>query len=104
MFRISVIYPAGEGKKFDLDYYTTKHLPLVESRLKGFGLVRWEVDKGVAGGTPGSDAPFVAMGHLYFNAPSEFEKGMAAHGKELLGDVPNYTNIQPQVQIAEIVK
>ena len=104
MFRISVMYPAGDGKKFDLHYYTTKHMPLVESRLKGFGLVRWEVDKGVAGGTPGSDAPFVAMAHLYFNTPAEFEKGMATHGKELLGDIPNYTNIQPQVQIAEIVK
>jgi uncharacterized protein (TIGR02118 family) len=104
MFRISVLYPAGEGKKFDLGYYTTKHMPLVETRLKSFGLLRWEVDKGVGGGAPGSDAPFVATGHLYFNAPGEFEKGIAAHGKEILGDVPNYTNIQPQIQIAEIVK
>jgi uncharacterized protein (TIGR02118 family) len=79
-------------------------MPLVETRLKGFGLVRWEVDMGVAGGTPGSDAPFVAMGHLYFKAPAEFEKGMAIHRKELLGDVPNYTNVQPQVQIGEMVK
>jgi hypothetical protein len=28
---------------------------------------------------------------------------MGQHGKELLGDVPNFTNIQPQIQISEII-
>jgi hypothetical protein len=28
---------------------------------------------------------------------------MGAHGKEIMGDVPNYTDIRPQVQISEIV-
>lgn len=46
MVRISVLYPAGEGKKFDVDY---------------------------------------------------------VHGKEIIADIPNYTNIQPQIQIREIV-
>jgi len=25
------------------------------------------------------------------------------HGREIMGDVPNYTDIQPQFQISEIV-
>lgn len=103
MFRISVLYPTGPAKKFDLQYYRTKHMPLVEQRLKPFGLRRWEVDRGVQGGAPGSTAPFVAAGHLYFDALADFQKGIDAHGKELFGDVPNYTDIAPQVQIAEIV-
>lgn len=103
MVRISVIYPNQPGKKFDLDYYTGKHMPLVEQRLRGYGLVRWEVDKGLAGGAPGSPAPFVAVGHIYFQQLADFQKGIGAHGQELFGDVPNYTDIEPQVQIAEIV-
>ena len=26
MIRVSVMYPSGEGKKFDYDYYVNKHM------------------------------------------------------------------------------
>ena len=103
MIRVTVLYPAGDGKKFDVDYYKNKHMKLVSDRLKPFGLVRTEVDKGVAGGAPGSAAPYVAIGHVYVNSLDGFQKGMGQHGKEIMGDVPNYTNIQPQIQISEII-
>jgi uncharacterized protein (TIGR02118 family) len=103
MVRITVLYPAGEGKKFDHDYYVKKHMTLVSQRLKPFGLIRTEVDKGVAGGAPGAPAPYVAVGHVYFSKLADFQKGMGEHGKEIMGDVPNYTNIQPQIQISEII-
>ena len=103
MFRISVFYPGGKGKKFNLAYYTDKHMPLVKARLQSFGLVRYEVDKGLAGGAPGSEAPFTCAGHLYFKSIEDFQKGMAAHGAEIMADVPKYTDIQPQIQISEIV-
>jgi len=102
MIRVSVLYPMGEGKKFDAAYYMQKHMSLVRERLKGLGLVRAEVDKGVAGGAPGAPAPFVYIAHLYFNSIADFQKAMGAHGKEIMADVPNYTNIQPQVQVSEI--
>src|SRR3989442_466365 len=103
MVRITVLYPAGEGKKFDHDYFVRKHLALVRERLGKFGLVRTEADKGVAGGAPGAPAPYVAVAHVYFNRVADFQKGMGEHGKEIMGDIPNYTNIQPQVQISEII-
>lgn len=103
MIRISVLYPNETGKKFDHDYYKNKHMKLVGERLKPFGLIRYEVDKGVAGGAPGSPAPFVGVCHIYFNALTDFQKGMGEHGKELMADIPNYTNIQAQIQISEIV-
>jgi hypothetical protein len=28
---------------------------------------------------------------------------MGAHGKEIVADIPNYTDIQPTIQISEIV-
>jgi uncharacterized protein (TIGR02118 family) len=98
-----VLYPNQPGKRFDHTYYAQKHLPMVMNRLKGFGMLRYEVDKGLAGGSPGAPAPFVAACHLHFNAAGEFQKGIAANGKEIMGDIPNYTDIAPQIQISEVV-
>lgn len=103
MIRVSVLYPAKESAKFDHAYYAQKHMRMVGDRLKGSGLIRYEVDKGVAGGAPGQPAPYVAVCHLYFNALEDFQKGIKEHGKEIMGDVPNYTTIQPVMQISEIV-
>jgi uncharacterized protein (TIGR02118 family) len=103
MVRITVLYPNEAGKKFDLEYYRNRHMKLVTDRLKSFGLIRTEVDKGVAGGAPGAPAPYVCIGHVYFNALADFQKGMGSHGKEIMADIPNYTNIQPQIQISEVV-
>ena len=103
MIRVSVLYPQGEGKKFDATYYIQKHVPLGRERLGGLRLVRAEVDRGVAGGAPGAPAPYVYIAHLYFNLVAHFQKSMGVHGKEIMGDVANYTNIPLQVQIGEIV-
>ncbi|OGK97794.1 MAG: ethyl tert-butyl ether degradation protein EthD [Candidatus Rokubacteria bacterium RIFCSPHIGHO2_12_FULL_73_22] len=103
MVRISVMYPSGEGKTFDVDYYAKKHMALVRARLGTLGLLRIEVDRGLAGGAPGAPAPFACIGHIYFNTVEEFQKAMAPHGKELFADVPNFTNITPQVQISEVL-
>lgn len=103
MFRVSVMYAAKDGGKFDFDYYAKKHMTLVRERLGSFGLQRVEVDKGLAGGAPGQAAPYVCSGHLYWNSLEDFQRGMKAHGKELMGDVPNFTNLTPQMQISEIL-
>jgi uncharacterized protein (TIGR02118 family) len=103
MIRVTVLYPNEGGKRFDHDYYAGKHLPMVMDRLKGSGMTRYEVDRGLAGGGPGAPPPFVAACHLYFNTAAEFEKGIGAHGAEIMRDIPNYTDISPQIQISEIV-
>ena len=77
MVRITVLYPNEAGKTFD--------------------------HKGQAGGAPGTPAPYVALGHVYFDRAEDFAKGMGQHGKEIMADIPNYTNIQPQIQISEII-
>lgn len=73
MVRISVLDPNEPGKKFDHGYDVNTHPKFIRDRLAGFGLIRTEMDSGVAGGAPGSSAPYVA------------------------------TNIQAQMQIGEIV-
>ncbi len=103
MIRMSVMYPAGPGKKFDYDYYAQKHMGLVRQRWAGMGLAKIEVDRGVAGGAPGSAAPYACVGHVYFHSLGDLQNATTAHGKELFADVPNFTDITPQVQISEII-
>ena len=99
MFRISVLYPNQPGKKFDLDYYVNKHIPLAEGLLRPGGLVKVEVDRAAD-----ANAPFIAVAHLYFNSVDDFQKAFAVHAAEFIADSLNYTDIPLQVQISEIVK
>ena len=100
MIRVSVFYPSGG--KFDQDYYVNSHMKMIAERV-GDALIRFEVDKGLSGATPGSPAPYMAVGHLYFNSVPEFAQAFAPHAGEIMADVPNYTDAQAQVQISEIV-
>lgn len=100
MIRVSVLYP--QGCKFDADYYAKSHMPMVAEKM-GNALIRYEIDKGIAGAAPGSPAPYIAMGHFYFNSVPEFIGAFAPHTPAIMGDVPNYTDAQPQIQISEIV-
>jgi uncharacterized protein (TIGR02118 family) len=102
MICVSVFYPSGPGKKFDHGYYAKTHMPLVLDRCKSYGLIRYEIDNGLASEEPDSPAPFAGIGRLYFDKLEGFQAAMQTHGPELLGDVPNYTDIEPQFQISEV--
>ena len=103
MIKATVLYPAGEGK-FDMDYYLNSHIPFAEKLLKPYGLVRVEVDKGVAGGEPGEAPPFVAMAHMVFNSVEDFQKGIQAHDADLFSDIKNFTDLNPFFQLSEILR
>jgi len=103
MIRVTVSYANTPGGKFDFDYYLNKHMKLVHDKFGPMGLVKTEVEKGLAGGAPGAPAPYVALGHMVFNSIEDFLKAEQAHGGALGADVPNFTNIEPQFQISEIV-
>ena len=34
MIKVSVMYPNGEGKHFDMEYYVNTHIPLVEETFR----------------------------------------------------------------------
>jgi uncharacterized protein (TIGR02118 family) len=101
MIRVSVLYPHKDGGKFDMNYYLNKHMPLVRQRL-GAALKGISVEQGIAGGAPNSPAPFTALGHLLFDNVAEFQSGMSQHQAELMADIPNFTNIEPTLQVSEV--
>ena len=102
MFRVSVMYPNQEGVRFDIDYYRTKHMALVKKLLRPFGLIKTEVDQGISGGS-GQSAPYVCVGHLYFDSKDGYDRGVAQVGTALRGDIPHFTDAKPIRQISEIL-
>jgi uncharacterized protein (TIGR02118 family) len=77
-------------------------MPLVAARM-GSTCLRYTVDKGLAGGAPGSPATYVGMCHIYCESVESFQAGFGPHAAEILGDIPNYTDLQPVLQISEVV-
>jgi hypothetical protein len=41
---------------------------------------------------------------LVFDSAEKMQKGLQAHDPELAADIPNFTNVQPQFQISEIIE
>ncbi|AKO51107.1 ethyl tert-butyl ether degradation protein EthD [Marinobacter psychrophilus] len=103
MIKVSVLYPKAEDSTFDIAYYRDTHMALVRERLGG-ACKRTAIESGLAGGTPGEAPTYIAMGHLYFDSPSDFEAAFGPHAKEILGDIPNFTNVQPTVQVSEVIE
>lgn len=102
MIKVSVLYPNGEGKSFDMDYYCNKHVPMLD-KLLGDAVKGATVEKGLGGGTPDSPATFVAMGNLYFNSMEEFGSSFGPNADKIMADLPNFTNIEPTIQISEVM-
>jgi uncharacterized protein (TIGR02118 family) len=102
MIKVSVLYPAKPDARFDHDYYRDSHMPLVK-RSMGDTCLFYTIDKGVAGGEPGSPPPFVAMCHIYCDTLDAFNAGFAPHADEIFADVPRYTNITPTMVISDVV-
>jgi uncharacterized protein (TIGR02118 family) len=101
MIKISVFYPNSHGCKFDMAYYLKHHMPLVQ-RLLGGALKGMAVEEGLAGGAPGVPPSYVAMGHLLFESVEAYQSSFGPNADEILNDIPNYSNVQPTIQISEV--
>lgn len=102
MIKVSVLYPNGDGKKFNTEYYLNTHVPLVSKTL-GDALIKSSYDKGVGGAEPGSSAPFAAIANLFFNSMEEFGEAFSTGAPLLMNDLPNFTDIEPVIQINEVI-
>jgi uncharacterized protein (TIGR02118 family) len=101
MVKVSVFYPNTPGCAFDMQYYVNQHMPMVQQKL-GPALKGVFVDHGLGGGVPGSDPPYVAMCHLMFDSVEAFQQAWAPHAAAIVGDIPNYTSVEPIIQVSEV--
>lgn len=101
MFKVSIFYPNKPGVRFDMAYYCERHMPMVAARI-GAACTGFTVDAGLAGGGPGQPALYVTVGALAISSVEAFGAAMAQHGAEVMGDIPNFTDAVPVIQISEI--
>jgi len=104
MTKISILYPNTQGARFDMSYYVGTHMPMSIELLSahpGFNGV--SVERGVGGAEPGSAPAYVATCHILFDSFESFLAAFMPHAAKLQGDMPNYTNIQPVIQVSEVV-
>jgi len=102
MIKASVMYPNKPGARFDHNYYREKHLPLIK-RCMGVALIYYTIDRGLSGSAPDTPATYVAACHLLCDSLGAYQSAFGPHAKEILGDIQNFTDITPIVQISEVV-
>ncbi len=103
MFSATVLYPKTVDSHFDLDCYLNSHTPLVRELVTSEGLVSVDLRSGVAGGTPDTLPAYAMICNLNFGTVEELQNVLAKHGPKLMADIPNFTNVQPEIQISESV-
>jgi uncharacterized protein (TIGR02118 family) len=94
---VSVLYPKTEDSHFDHEYYMQKHIPLATVRFTEIGLEKTELIRGVAS-ADGAKPAYELIGLLYFSSEEAVRAALETHGAEILGDIPNFTNVQPLIQ------
>ena len=93
---VTVVYP--QGAKFNMDYYMSTHMPLVQKKWGEFGLNSWKVVKF------GDDAPYCVQATLEWGDVSEFNKAANSDSaKEVLGDIPNFSDKDPVIMPGDVV-
>lgn len=102
MIDVSILYPNDADCRFDFSYYSTSHMPMVKQKMAG-ACSHFTIEKGLAGGAPGTPATYIAMGHLFFDSLDAFLTAFGPHAGAIAADIPNYTNVKPIVQISEVL-
>ena len=100
MVVVTVLYPKTATSHFDYEYYVTKHMPMVQARWAGMGMTHAELLRGTA--TLEREPPaFALMAKLVFASQAALQAALSEHGAEIIGDIPNYTDVQPVIQANE---
>jgi len=97
---LQVLYPIGDKTRFDYDYYLATHMDLV-GKYMGPHIERTLVTKGKAGG-PDAPPAFYAVATIVFRDQDAMTAAMKVSAP-VLADIPNFTDVQPQMLIGEVV-
>jgi uncharacterized protein (TIGR02118 family) len=96
MIRVMFLYPKSDESTFDMDYYTSTHMPMLDAAL-GDDCPRWGADKITSG-------PYEAIGWALVSSAEAFDAAMIEKGAKIRADVANYTNVRPDVVMGDVVR
>jgi len=102
MIRVTLIYRHAEGARFDFDYYVNRHVAMSRKLLADCGLLSIEVEK-VLRAVDGGPSNAVCVAHVDFEDETGLTKALAVHGEEMMADFKNYTDINPEIHVCEVL-
>lgn len=91
---ITILYPRTDDSTFDMGYYTSSHMPMFAEAV-GDACTGW-------GAATIADGKYAAMGWMTVTDQASFDAAMKEHGGKVIGDVPNYTNVRPEMLVGEV--
>jgi uncharacterized protein (TIGR02118 family) len=95
MISVLIMYPKTDESTFDMDYYTGSHMPMLAEAL-GEHCQAW-------GAVSLASSKWAAYGWAMVDSKEAFDAAMAEHGAEIMGDIPNYTNVAPELLVGDVV-
>ena len=94
MIVATILYPRTDESTFDMDYYVNSHMPMFGECLgdacQGWGAVAVPAGK------------YAAIGWASITSQDALNETLAEHGAKIMGDVPNYTNVSPDMVVGEV--
>ena len=103
MIKMIAFYHNKPGARFNHEYYAGKHADMVHRLLKPMGLIKFEVSQGTSGLDRNSPPPYLTVASVTFETEKALRTAFDKHKDELLADVPNFTNLQPELQICRVL-
>ncbi len=102
MIKITVLYPHEDGKRFDMDDYRGRHIPMA-LRLMGDACRGFSVERGLPDARDGSPPRYRVIASLLFDSMQSYTSIDATVRARMADDLPNYTDIRPIVQVSEVL-
>ena len=103
MIKVTVTYPNTPGSRFNADYYLKVHMPM-STKLLGRALKSVTAEIGISGEAPGSSAPYAAIAGFTCESVDAFVQAFTPVADQLQNDIPNYTDIEPVIQISNLTE
>ncbi len=94
MISVMIMYPKTDDSTFDMDYYKATHMPMFAESLgdacQGWGAATIKTGK------------WEAVGWAMVDSQEALDAAMAEHGAKIMGDIPNYTNVAPELVVGDV--
>ena len=103
MVRVIGFYKWRDGASFDHEYYNKEHMEFTKEKLLPYGLLHLESDQYLSV-TPPQPGDVIAASNAYFESPEKAQAAIVAVGNDLMSDVPNYTNLSPELKMSLVTK
>jgi uncharacterized protein (TIGR02118 family) len=101
MIKVTVLYPATPGSRFDHDYYETVHIPMAVEILGG-ALVSVTVERGLSPGPPWPPATYATICSFLLTSREAYERALFPQAQRLQADVANFSDTPALIQFSEV--